>query len=95
MERLRRSIRAHDAPELRLDSQSRTEYGDATESPGSGYDVRSALLAPPIAERWRLKAAYDFSQASPVEGIVRRTRYGAGVEADWPDASLDATVLAQ
>ena len=33
-------------------------------SPGSGYDVRSALLAPPIDERWRLKAAYDFSQAT-------------------------------
>ena len=91
VERLRRSIRAHDAPELRLDSDTRSEYGDATESPGSGYDVRSALLAPPIGERYRLKAAYDFSQASPVEGIVRRTRYGAGIEADWPDASLDAT----
>jgi hypothetical protein len=92
VERLRRSVRAHDAPELRLDSQSRTEYGEAADSPGSGYDVRSALLAPPIAERWRLKAAYEFSQASPIEGVVRRIRYGAGVEADWPDASLDATV---
>ncbi len=92
VERLRRSVRAHDAPELRLDSQSRTEHGNAPDSPGSGYDVRSALLAPPIAERWRLKAAYDFSQASPVEGVIRRTRYGAGVETDWPDASLDATV---
>jgi biofilm PGA synthesis protein PgaA len=92
VERLRRSVRARDAPELRLDSESRTEYGEAADSPGSGYDVRSALLAPPIAERWRLKAAYDFSQASPIEGVVRRMRYGAGVEADWPDASLDATV---
>jgi biofilm PGA synthesis protein PgaA len=92
VERLRRSVRAHDAPELRVDSQSRTEYGEAADSPGSGYDVRSALLAPPIAERWRLKAAYEFSQASPIEGVVRRARYGAGVEADWPDASLDATV---
>ena len=27
VERLRRSVRAHDAPELRLDSQSRTEFG--------------------------------------------------------------------
>ena len=92
VERLRRSVRAHDAPELRLDSQSRSEHGDAADRPGSGYDVRSALLAPPIAERWRLKAAYEFSQASPVEGVIRRTRYGAGVETDWPDASLDATV---
>jgi biofilm PGA synthesis protein PgaA len=92
VERLRRSVRAHDAPELRLDSQSRTEHGDAADRPGSGYDVRSALLAPPIADRWRLKAAYEFSQASPVEGVIRRTRYGAGVEAEWPDASLDATV---
>ncbi len=91
VQRLRRSIRAHDAPEFRLDSDTRSEYGDATESPGSGYDVRAALLAPPIGERYRLKAAYDFSQASPVEGTVRRTRYGAGVEADWPVASLDAT----
>ena len=92
VERLRRSVRSHDAPELRLDSQSRTEHGDASDRPGSGYDVRSALLVPPIAERWRLKAAYEFSQASPVEGVIRRTRYGAGVETDWPDASLDATV---
>ena len=92
VERLRRSVRAHDAPEFRLDSQSRTEHGDAADRPGSGYDVRSALLAPPIADRWRLKAAYEFSQASPVEGVIRRTRYGAGVEAEWPDASLDATV---
>ena len=91
VDRLRRSVRAHDAPELRLDSESRTEYGEAADSDGSGYDVRSAILAPPIAERYRLKAAYEFSQASPVEGVVRRTRYGAGVEADWPDASLDAT----
>jgi biofilm PGA synthesis protein PgaA len=92
VERLRRSVHAHDAPELRLDSQSRTEYGSASASDGSGYDVRSALLAPPIAERWRLKAAYDFSQATPVEGVVLRTRYGAGAEADWPDGSLDAAV---
>ena len=91
VERLRRSVRAHDAPELRFDSQTSTEHDSSADSPGSGYDVRSALLAPPIAERWRLKAAYEFSQASPVEGIVQRTRYGAGVEADWPDASLDAT----
>ncbi|HEX7137594.1 MAG TPA: tetratricopeptide repeat protein, partial [Vicinamibacterales bacterium] len=80
VERLRRSVRAHDAPEVRLDSQSRTEHSGAPDSPGSGYDVRSALLAPPIAERWRLKAAYEFSQANPVEGVVLRTRYGAGVE---------------
>ncbi len=92
VERLRQSVRAHSAPELRIDSDSRTEHGDAADSPGSGYDVRSALLAPPLAERWRLKAAYEFSQASPVEGIILRTRYGAGVETDWPDASLDATV---
>ena len=92
VQRLRRDVRSHDAPELRLDSQTRTEHGDAADSPGSGHDVRSALLAPPIAERWRLKAAYEFSQASPVEGVVRRTRYGAGVETDWPDASLDGTI---
>jgi len=92
VERLRRSVRSHDATELRLDSQSRTEQGDAEDRPGSGYDVRSALVAPTIGERWRLKAAYEFSQASPVEGVIRRTRYGAGVETDWPDASLDATV---
>ena len=92
VERLRRSVRAHDAPELRLDTQFRNEHDSSADSPGSGYDVRSALLAPPIAERWRLKAAYEFSQANPIEGLVVRTRYGAGVEADWPDASLDATV---
>ena len=91
VERLRQSVRAHDAPELRIESDSRTEHGDAADRPGSGYDVRSALLAPPIAERWRLKAAYEFSQASPVEGVIGRSRYGAGVETDWPDASLDAT----
>ena len=92
VERLRRSVRDHDAPELRFDSQFRDERGDVADSPGSGYDVQSALLAPPIAERWRLKAAYEFSQAKPIEGLVQRARYGAGVEADWPDASLDATV---
>jgi biofilm PGA synthesis protein PgaA len=92
IERLRREVRAHDAPELRLDSQSRTEYGDTPDSPGSGYDVRSALVAPTIAGRWRLKGAYEFFQAHPVEGIVRRTRYGGGAEADWSDVSLDATV---
>jgi Flp pilus assembly protein TadD len=43
VERLRRGVRAHDALEVRLDSQSRTEHGDASDSPGSGYDVRSAL----------------------------------------------------
>ena len=41
VERLRRSVRSHDAPELRLDSQSRTEQGNAADRPGSGYDVRS------------------------------------------------------
>ena len=69
-----------------------SRFRDAADRPGSGYDVRSALLAPPIAGRWRLKGAYEFSQASPVEGVIRRTRYGAGVETDWPDASLDATL---
>jgi biofilm PGA synthesis protein PgaA len=91
VERVRRSLHARNVPELRLDSQFRTERGDSVDSPGSGYDVRSALLAPPIAERWRFKAAYEFSQARPVEGVVQRSRYGAGVETDWPDASLDAT----
>ena len=33
----------------------------------------------------------SISQASPVEGVVRRSRYGAGVEAQWPDATLEAT----
>jgi biofilm PGA synthesis protein PgaA len=91
VERLRRSVHAHNAPELRLDTQSNTEHDSSVDSPGSGYDIRSALLAPPIAERWRLKAAYDFSQANPIEGVVVRNRYGVGAEADWPDASLDAT----
>ena len=66
--RLRRSVRAHDAPVLRFDSQSRTEHGDAPDRPGSGYDVRSALLAPPIAEHWRLKAAYELLGGQPRRG---------------------------
>ena len=68
VERLRRSVRAHDAPELRLDSESRTEYGEAADSDGSGYDVRSAILAPPIAERYRLKAAVRLFAGQPCRG---------------------------
>ncbi len=68
VERLRRSVRAHGAPALRLDSQSRSEYGGAAASPGSGYDVRLALLAPPIGERWRLKAAYRLLSGHPRRG---------------------------
>jgi len=91
VERLRREVRAHDAVELRVESETRSEHGSAADSPGSGYDVRTSLFSRPFLERWRLKAGYEYSQATPIEGVIRRTRYGAGVEAEWPDATLEAT----
>jgi biofilm PGA synthesis protein PgaA len=91
VERLRQEMRANDAVELRVESETRSEHGSAADSPGSGYDVRTSLFSPPFLERWRLKAGYEFSQATPVEGVIRRARYGAGVEAQWPDATLEAT----
>ena len=91
VERLRQSVRAHDAVELRVESDTRSEHGSAADSPGSGYDVRTSLFSPPFLERWRLKAGYEYSEASPVEGVIRRSRYGVGAEAQWPDATLEAT----
>ena len=41
--RLSRQVRAHDAPELRLDSQSRSENGDAADRPASRHDLNLAL----------------------------------------------------
>jgi biofilm PGA synthesis protein PgaA len=91
VERLRREVRARDAVELRVESETRSEHGSATAAPGSGYDVRTSLFSLSFLERWRLRAGYEYSEASPVEGVVRRSRYGAGVEAAWPDATLEAT----
>jgi biofilm PGA synthesis protein PgaA len=91
VERLRKSVRAHDAVELRVESDTRSEHGSAADSPGSGYDVRTSLFSSPLFERWRLKAGYEYSEASPVEGVIRRSRYGVGAEAQWPDATLEAT----
>ena len=91
MERLRRDVRAHDAVEVRVESETRSEHGSATAAPGSGYDVGTSLFSPPFLERWRLRAGYEYLEASPVEGVVRRSRYGAGIEAKWPDATLEAT----
>jgi biofilm PGA synthesis protein PgaA len=91
VERLRGEMHSHDAVEVRVESETRSEHGSASAAPGSGYDVRTSLFSPPLAERWRLRAGYEYSEASPVEGVVRRARYGAGVEAAWPDATLEAT----
>ena len=91
VERLRREVRAHDAVELRVESDTRSEHGSATDSPGSGYDVRTSLFSTPFLERWRLKAGYDYSEAKPRRGCgptlaLRRGRGGA-----WSDATLEAT----
>jgi biofilm PGA synthesis protein PgaA len=91
VDRLHESVRANDAIELRVESETRSEHGGSAASPGSGYDVRTSLFSTPFLERWRLKAGYEYSQASPVEGVVRRTRYGVGVETRWPDATVEAT----
>ncbi len=64
VERLRREVRAHDAVELRVESETRSEHGSATDSPGSGYDVRTSLFSPPFLERWRLRAGYEYSECS-------------------------------
>ena len=58
---------------------------------GRATTCESSLFSPPFLDRWRLKAGYEYSEASPVEGVVRRSRFGAGVEARWPDAALEAT----
>ena len=72
--------------------ESRTEYGNASRPSGLGLrrPIGAAGAAVPraLAPQGRVRVL----AASPVEGVVRRTRYGAGVEADWPDASLEATV---
>ncbi len=80
VERLRQEVRAHDAVELRVESETRSEHGSAADSPGSGYDVRteSFLSAVPRALATeggiRVLAGDPRRGRDPADALRRRRR---------------------
>jgi poly-beta-1,6 N-acetyl-D-glucosamine export porin PgaA len=75
--------------ELRLGVMGRTETGNAADAPGNGVDFTARLYSPPIAERWRALAAYEYYSARPIEGRVTRQRAGVGAEWRAPDVTVE------
>ena len=88
--RLQRDVDAASAPEFRLETAGSSQSGNAVNSPGSGYLISARLYSSLLMERWRVFAAYDYLREQPVEGVVRRIRYGVGAEARWSDFTLEA-----
>ena len=90
VQRVVRDLRAHDMYELRAAFNGRRETGNASGAPGNGLDFNARLYSPPIAERWRAIAAYDYLTAKPIEGRVTRQRAGLGAEWRAPDVTVEA-----
>jgi biofilm PGA synthesis protein PgaA len=88
--RLQREVDAARAPEFRLETGGSSQNGNAVDSPGSGYAIIARLYSSLLMERWRVFAAYDYLREQPVEGVIRRIRYGVGAEARWSDFTLEA-----
>ena len=93
--RAERDLAAYDSWELRTEFRFHYEAGTAQEeaggaSPGKGFDFITRLYSPPIAERWRLVAGWEYHQADVTEGLAQRYREGVGFEWRLPDFTLEA-----
>ena len=88
-------LAAYDSWELRTEFRFHYEAGTPQEeaggnSPGKGFDFITRLYSPPIAERWRLVAGWEYHQADVTEGLAQRYREGVGFEWRLPDFTLEA-----
>ena len=95
VQRVERDLAVFDSWELRSEFRFHYEPGTAQEeaggqSPGKGFDFIGRVYSPPIAERWRLVAGWEYHQADVTEGLAQRYREGAGCEWRLPDFTLEA-----
>jgi biofilm PGA synthesis protein PgaA len=88
--RLQRDVDAARAPLFRLETGGSSQSGNAVDAPGSGYAITARLYSSLLMDRWRVFAAYEYLREQPIEGVVRRIRYGVGADARWSDFSLEA-----
>jgi len=88
--RLQTDVDAARAPLFRLETGGSSQSGNAVDAPGSGYAITARLYSSLLMDRWRIFAAYEYLREQPVEGVVRRIRYGLGADARWSDFSLEA-----
>lgn len=88
--RLQRDVDAARAPLFRVETSGSSQSGNAVDAPGSGYAIVARLYSPLLMDRWRVFAAYEYLREQPVEGVVRRIRYGVGADARWSDVTVEA-----
>lgn len=90
VQRAARDFAHYQVPELRLETSTHQEDGGGINAPGAGNDTSVHFYTSPLAERWRIAAAASRSTASLPEGNFARERLGAGLEARWPDVTVEA-----
>jgi len=91
VQRAARDLANYKAPELRIETSTHHEDGGGgINAPGTGNDTEVRFYTSPIAERWRITAAATRGTATLPEGDFVRERLGAGVEARWPDVTVEA-----
>jgi biofilm PGA synthesis protein PgaA len=88
--RAQRDLDNYRAPELRLETSVNNENGGGVNAPGAGSDTSMKFYTPPLAERWRIGAAYTESHATLPEGDATRERVGLGLEGRWPNVTIEA-----
>lgn len=96
VQRLARDIATNDKAEARFDVSGSRDAGSAAAGPGAGLNWTSRLRSAPLStlgladgEAWRLQASVERSTAKPVEGVITRTRLGAGAVYDGPDLNVE------
>lgn len=91
VQRAARDLANYKAPELRLETGTHHEDGGGgINAPGTGRDTEVQFYTSPIAERFRITAAAAQSTATLPEGNYSRDRIGAGLDARWPDLTVEA-----
>lgn len=90
VQRAQRDLDNYRAPELRVEFGVNSEDGGGVNAPGDGTDSSITFYTAPLAERWRIAAAYRHNRATLPEGNFTRERVGLGLEGRWPDVTLEA-----
>jgi len=93
--RAQRELWAHDAFDSNVEFRyhyepSQEEQSNRGASPGSGYDLVTELISPPVAEHLYFVAGGEYHEADVLEGRAERIRSGAGFEWRLPDFGLRA-----
>ncbi|WP_027081597.1 poly-beta-1,6 N-acetyl-D-glucosamine export porin PgaA [Lysobacter sp. HA18] len=89
LQRLLDDLATQRRAELHFEIRPRAADGGGPDGSGDGLDAAMRFYSPPLGERWRLLAAAERQTGNPTGTVLTRDRYGVGVEARWPDVTLE------